>query len=134
MEARPHPPSRRGNHTLAARAAFQQPLLLRATSAERKRLHHGAALPPGKSQITLSLLTFCQSVSLKTDNSPRQLPDLFHGMFVVNHVVLDFLEEVGGKHEVAESLVGGLVDKFLITNPLAMSFINENDVFTDAKH
>ena len=53
---------------LAARAAFQQPLQLRATSAERKRLHHGAALPPGKSQITLSLMTFCQSVSLKTDN------------------------------------------------------------------
>ena len=53
---------------------------------------------------------------------------------MVNHVVLDFLEEVGGKHEVAESLVGCLVYKFLITNPLAMSFINENDVFTDAKH
>lgn len=52
----------------------------------------------------------------------------------MQHVVSDFLEQVGGKYEIVECFVGGTVNLFFVPDPLAVSFVDEYDVLAYSQH
>lgn len=53
---------------------------------------------------------------------------------VVDNVFFDFLEQVGGKHEVTQRLVGRFIYKLLIANPLTVTLVDKHDVLAYSKH
>lgn len=53
---------------------------------------------------------------------------------VVDDIVLDVLEKFGGEDKIIERFVGCVVDFLFVAHPFAVTFVDENDVFTDAEH
>ncbi len=55
-------------------------------------------------------------------------------MLVAEDVAFDFLEEVVGKDELVEGLVGGVVYLVHVAHPFAVALVDEHDVLADAEH
>ena len=53
---------------------------------------------------------------------------------MAHDVGFDFLEKIIGKDKFVESLVGRLIDLVHVTDPLAVAFIDEDDVLTYTEH
>ena len=53
---------------------------------------------------------------------------------MIYHVVLDMTEKIRGKYEVIQCFVVAVIYLVLVSNPCTMTFVQEHDVFTNAKH
>lgn len=53
---------------------------------------------------------------------------------VMYDVFLDLLEEVGGKHKVAQRLVGRLINDILVPYPFTVALIDKYDILTYTEH
>lgn len=48
--------------------------------------------------------------------------------------LFDLFEELRGKHEIVERLVGASVNCVVVSFPVAVSFIDKHDIFSDSEH
>lgn len=53
---------------------------------------------------------------------------------VLHDIILDFAEQLGGEHEIIESLIGGGIDLLHVANPFAIPLVDEHNILTDAEH